>query len=497
MGVLALSLCVLAAHGWTRAPELRKPLLKLATARAPESKRMEKAFLEEAMRCYRHAASIWVHLSALIVFASTCEWMLSGRCVLGSVHVLVVNAGWVFHHVVSSRILELSQARLQLVSLVNALLMVLFSPEDSSGAYNEALVALRVAGRVAIAMSVVDSRVSITTQGFISCIEVVRGVWQEPGAFNHILLVQLCITVIVCLVSILLDMSTRSRLAALLDSEDLVNSFRQMLGGLCDGELLLDEDFSIIGRADCLRKLFMSRHCFGGFEELLVAEDQPKFRRFMLETLREATPRCLRLSLHHGDQRVKVDLFRVSVTPLWGPACHLLAFREDAEASLQREVPESSPAAAPVPLRPPEAPRQQVLPICQGTEEITLLVDAESPELAVQQAHMSFQELQGPCVKRIVPRTDWISLREQLLSFANAQKELPAGSRQVLKMKLRLQDETQRLKARKVDVTLFPAPKGLKLHLHLSHFQVLRPRKLQGSLPSVDESSELSSDRAT
>ena len=121
----------------------------------------------------------------------------------------------------------------------------------------------------------------------------------------------------------------------LIDSESMVSSFRPMLRGVCDGELLLDEHLQIIGNGDCLTKLLMTHNISGDFEQLLVEGDCARFRHFIADihlNSAQATPPCLGLSLQLDEVRVVVDLFH-----LLGEARHLLAFREDAESRLRPE----------------------------------------------------------------------------------------------------------------------------------------------------------------
>lgn len=56
----------------------------------------------------------------------------------------------------------------------------------------------------------------------------------------------------------ILETSNRSRAALLMDSELMVESFRKILRGVCDGEVMLDEQLNITGPSPCLKPLLMN-----------------------------------------------------------------------------------------------------------------------------------------------------------------------------------------------------------------------------------------------
>lgn len=92
-----------------------------------------------------------------------------------------------------------------------------------------------------------------------------------------------------------LDIWVRSWIESLLetaDAESLVSSFRRMLRGISDGEVLLDSDYKICGEGQCLQQLCVGfSHCFFLF----------------------TSSRCTELGLKHKQQRPQNSCFLGSV----------------------------------------------------------------------------------------------------------------------------------------------------------------------------------------
>ena len=62
----------------------------------------------------------------------------------------------------------------------------------------------------------------------------------------------------ICAVCAALEFWVISHASALLDAESMVASFRRMLRGVSDGEVLLTENMSICESTECLKHLLMS-----------------------------------------------------------------------------------------------------------------------------------------------------------------------------------------------------------------------------------------------
>ena len=130
------------------------------------------------------------------------------------------------------------------------------------------------------------------------------------------------------------------------------------------GDVLLDQDFNIVGSQNTLHRLVesdlsdFSNPSESSFVELLSAADRPKFLDFVSVSASSSVtspssglPRGLRVTLcgrPSGDtgrrrRSLSVDLFHVAL-----PGYHLLAIKEDPESgSLLEEAPSSPPLVLP------------------------------------------------------------------------------------------------------------------------------------------------------
>ena len=156
-------------------------------------------------------------------------------------------------------------------------------------------------------------------------------IWATAQVHGHsaldiwLLVSHVSLQVFVCnMIPFLLELTLRECIEASFQSQDsdsLIQGFRQMLKGICDGELLLDGDFQICGKAPCLQRLLSSREDFAGhcFRELIVDDKaREAFDRFLARAAaepKEATPGCLRVPLKTASQEiVSVDMFHVPLS---------------------------------------------------------------------------------------------------------------------------------------------------------------------------------------
>ena len=408
MGVIcACVVAMLTTHCWTFWPHF-KCFFERCRDRCqgdenPQAKqRMEEAFWEASRQQYLIVAQCWAHLVAVIVPMFALQWLLTGSSHLDPFHIVTAVVAWAFYYFTITGVFRMSPFKLRLFSFGNFLLLACFAQQEVENPSNEkiaTITAVKTAGRFANAALFVDIKTSIPVQLMISLLEV-RSAWQQDAnSLYSSFVVQMNISLIILAVSGLLEISIRSRIAMLLDSESMVSSFRKMLGGVCDGEVLLDSDFKISGKADCLKTIFMTGHDFSGqdFEKLLVEEERERFRTFMKEPLAISTPSCLRVSLKRGRIRVGVDLFHVKVPHLFGKAIHhLVALREDVESRLRQEATDAHVGGIPSVLAESGSPKSRsrrsksaisassapacaMLQLSNELQEMTLLIDAATP----------------------------------------------------------------------------------------------------------------------
>ncbi|CAE7187804.1 Mcat, partial [Symbiodinium pilosum] len=176
--------------------------------------------------------------------------------------------------------------------------------------------------RFIIAAVTIDTRLSLPWQLLLS----VGQLWADfngPGGVRHpafSIFLQGVVLGLTLLGSHTLETCVRSNIRAQFhcsDAESLMFSFRRMLRGICDGEVLLDSNLRIHSVSDCLKHLLMTSTNLHGksFQQLLHPADLQKFRQFM-ETSAASTaqndsmPPCLRVSLlGAANTRIPVDLY--------------------------------------------------------------------------------------------------------------------------------------------------------------------------------------------
>ena len=322
-----------------------------------------------------------------------------------------------------------------------------------------------LAAQFAAVVCFVDSRVHIPGQLAIVLAETIRYLASHSWGFAALEFVgvQFAFAMIVIAASIVHEHTLRERLSAQfrhVDAESLISSFRTLLRGVCDAEMLLDGQLRIQDAGAGLNRILSASGNLQGqdFEKFLVhsGDEKDRFRNF-ISTQRESrmeTPPCLRVSLlQNAGGRLGADLFHVVVPHLNGceGVYHLLAMKLDPESYAVPEA-EEPPLTPPLPpiaspqygspqlnllnLRRPasrasgrsERSEGSLLRSSPHLKEIMLLVDLKDQQ-EVLQVHLSYQDRkrkrgrrdspsssQGsmPVLRDFVRPTDWGTLRGKL-----------------------------------------------------------------------------------
>jgi len=484
---------------------------------------LEEAVWEARIKQYHQAATGCVHLAALIILGMMVQmkWNPESHSLPSFFACMLA---WGLHHVVGANLVECTRTNVRLFVFAIYALLAIFTvtfPNNSESAVMTSSIITAV--RFAAAIFLVDFNVMIPAQTMLGMLETYRAWSRDSSTIGACFVFQLGVWATILIVSGLVESTSRSRIATVLNAEAMVHSFRRVLRGVCDGEILLDGNLRIKGKADCLKTLLMTSNCDfceTSFENFLVEDERKRFRCFIEGSVvatssNISAPACLRVSLKRGRHRVGVDLFHVP-HQLGEETLHLIALREDSDLQSQLEVQESellphaptAPSmngwsARPARSVPSDSSISQVsassmLQICSELKEMTLLVDPTTPLLDVLQAHLSFapdsdRDSSMPCLRKIVRPTDWGTIRKELKSFAVRAKN---STRETLKMKLRLQDESRRcVEARRVEVSAFQAPGDAggttKLCLQLEDLKLVKPlQKRRCELQGVHESDE-------
>jgi len=544
--VLACAAIVLVAHCREHGPEIIAMLQSATMGQRSQTKSTElldAAVWDVRAKQYLGTARIYVHLTALCILGLSFG-MLSQPASISPLQFYLFLAAWLGHHIVAAQKMTLNKTRIRLLVLTNYLQVLFFMSEIPSDCESSLLTsAVAIASGYAIAILSADMKTTVLGQAMFMLYETWVTWKRNPSSVTTCILYQIMISTSILAVSGLVELSTRSRIAMLLNSESMVASFRQMLRGLCDGEILLDSNLRVVGKAECLRRLLMTSDVTNqSFEELLFEEEKPRFLRFMSENLESgmptgkgtdadpplSAPPCLRVSLKGARHRIGVDLFHVRMPHLFGgDTHHLIAIREDCDSraaapeAFSEAAPDSTPAVPQIEEKGtttagagssvarsdrsvPQVSSNSLIQICPELQEMTLLVDASTPLLDVEQAHLSFVrrgdefDCSMPSLRRIVRPTDWGTVRSDLREFALTAGSMQSAAQQrdVLKMKLRLQDDAKRcVEARDVQVSAFSPPESAggsepilrKLCLQIGGLKVVGKPKHRCELQGVHE----------
>ncbi|OLP95762.1 hypothetical protein AK812_SmicGene22075 [Symbiodinium microadriaticum] len=285
-------------------------------------------------RTYHLIVSFMVHAAPVmtIVFLYEFAMMFS---YLGLARLVCMFLVYMLHTSVISGRLPLNPATLQVLyilyygSFAMLLLGGIFHRE--SEAKERSMQAFNDGARLLMAVVIMHKQTALPAQLAISASEIVV-YWfhhndvADTAAFAG---VQLVFAIASVGVTVTLEYWVTSHISALLHAESMVGSFRRMLRGVCDGEVLLKEDMSICENAECIKHLLMTQSSFKGrhFQQLLMPDEEESFTGFMKQSTddmlapedrRTSTPPCLRVSLRGAsDIRVGVDLWHVPMPHLF------------------------------------------------------------------------------------------------------------------------------------------------------------------------------------
>jgi len=326
-----------------------------------------------------------------------------------------------------------------------------------------------------MSVTIIDRKVTLPLYIFEAIVHIARS-WQLIG-FDHltpqIVYSSLASHIIFAATLAFIDQLIMSNIAAKLDSGDassLMRGFRQVLRGVCDGDLVLDSrDWSIVEDASCLERLLKCNKALSetNFLDLFLdVESRENFVRFLSKDVAESSgegdddsscstpsrlgttrsvPRGLRVSLQGATGPVSLDLFCTRL-PGQGPAgsdqC-LLALKEDPEQVLAA-VPVSADASPPLGPHhtvgdrlPPQSlagrSRSSISEVVEAYDElveVALLVSNATGLLDIEEAHLSFQrqsnapriETGMPTLRRFIRPSDW----DRVEGMFNFVTDLPA-----------------------------------------------------------------------
>ncbi|CAK9056259.1 unnamed protein product [Durusdinium trenchii] len=406
--------------------------------------------------------------------------------------------------------------------------------------------------RFLLVLTFLDPWVSIPFQFLYTAVDLFVYVFVLEGTSAGMQVGPLCFgPFFICLLSIaasiLIDSVLRARIYALLDTADaesLVSSFRRVLRGVCDGEVLLDSHMNVAKESECLKHLILTNVSLTGssFLDLLADGEQHRFKAFIDSstaafgaqsqstdatrwTHTAAPPLCLRVSLRGSEGvRVAADLYHV---PVPGQAdsepSHLIAFKEDPE--LRARVPEAAEGAVPAALTEYRSSdgqnlRKSTSPMAQGDatsvrsgstsrsssaqafldlQEMFLLVDVDTELQDVQQVELNFKRQEEPLdvpsglhsgmpsLRKLVKPMDWEKVRSKVSKFVekSMRGDVEVQGKSMNPMTVQLPGHSGWLVVE--EASLHPS-QDAKVWLHLQGFRPEKARLLP-SLGGIQESS--------
>ncbi|CAK9100703.1 Putative GTP cyclohydrolase URC1 [Durusdinium trenchii] len=441
-----------------------------------KEKRVEEEMLSLRQRNYKLFSSFISHLNFFSMYGFSYDALaapeldnifVAACCILSYVQHLMVAQEW----------LSMSPQRLKLVAVLHhsaGLLLRIMTGISASPMKFAVMHGFNIAVRFMLVFTFLDPWVSIPFQVLYTLADVFEyvllfeGTSEQAGSLWYS---QFFICLLSIAASILIDSVLRARIYALLDTADaesLVSSFRRVLRGVCDGEVLLDSHMNVAKESECLKHLILTNVSLTGssFLDLLDGE-QHRFKAFIDSSMASPEPKDslkrtdtppangLRVSLRGSEGvRVAADLYHVPVPGLFGAKepFHLIAFKEDLDS---RTHPEAAEGAVPDALqlsgggcaanasRDPIGQQTDTASIRSAStsrsssapaafldlQEMFLLVDVDTELQDVQQVELNFKRQEEPLdvpsglhsgmpsLRKLVKPMDWEKVRSKVSKF--------------------------------------------------------------------------------
>ncbi|CAK9037687.1 Uncharacterized protein SCF082_LOCUS22278 [Durusdinium trenchii] len=482
---------------------------------AAREAKVNEALWEVRARTYRHSIEFMIHQSAVAVFGMGFSMSLEPSFTQ-LVQVGFMLSVYLAHHCVCSGRLTLNAANLRTIYILFYSSFVFFVlanvwQKDDSGGRAITNQTFNAGSRMIMSVIFMDTLTALPRQVAISCTEVFQySMQQDITETVGFAWVQALVCAGITIFSVVLEYWVTSHITSLLETETMLSSFRRMLRGVCDGEVLLGEDLKIKEEAECLKHLMMDSRAFQGkdFQKFLDPEEATRFLDFLQQSERDAhqpeeqrtrTPPCLRISLRGAsDIRVGVDLWHVPMRSTGSGTSHLIALREDSEAQQAISSEDQPDLQLPPHQGDPDAMSElsdsqksstSLLRSFPELMDMTLCVDTSTHWFDVEQAHLSFarqpqsSDSSMPSLRRLVRGTDWETLRAKL-------KKVTEGGEETMQMRLR--DDAQRtVVANCVHVSAFRPPRatdeGVKLCLNFSDLVFEEKNQKEKGLEGIEE----------
>eukprot|EP00435_Cladocopium_sp_Y103_P034503 s1211_g8.t3 len=241
-------------------------------------------------------------------------------------------------------------------------------------------------------------------------------------------------------------------IAARLESDDtssLLLASRCVLGGVCDGDVVLDcRSHRIVEDSTSLERLLNVKKTLSGSNFLdlfLDADGRQRFLQFLQsealpQERKAAIPPCLRIVLQGAHGPVSTDVFCTSCAAA-GQDFYLLALRADPDqCGIPPDAPGPPQSAAwqfdqeqrQQQRQPSEGSSVEVAEAFKELMQVRLLVNIDTPRLDIEEATMSFSRSRHrdgmPTLRSFVSISDWDRVEDL---FRSAKDSFKAGGGKV------------------------------------------------------------------
>ncbi|CAK8997541.1 unnamed protein product [Durusdinium trenchii] len=217
------------------------------------------------------------------------------------------------HLMVAKDLIQLSPQRMTFVSclLYSLGLLTVVLPARAGSSFKFSLwQSFVTAIRFCLVFCCLDPQISIPFQVLYTAVGMLAYFFafdESRTELGPLFYTQVFVLIQTIAYSIIIDMALRGRIYAKLDTADaesLVSSFRRVLRGACDGEVLLDSQMNVVQESECLKHLILTDVSLKGrsFEHLLADGERPRFREFIEASTNafgaelSAPPFCSRVS---------------------------------------------------------------------------------------------------------------------------------------------------------------------------------------------------------
>ena len=231
-----------------------------------KARQVEEALWDVRRRMYRFSISFLIHICAVASIGMLYA-LYEDQCFTKVVQLACMLSVYSAHHAVLSERLSLTAQNLRFIYSCFYLSFIpfVFAGYEETEAKAISNQAFNAGSRIAMCVVFIDSQTTIPFQIAISvsetCAYACQHSFMDTVAFAW---VQGIVAGGMCIVSVILEYWVSSNIRSRLDTEAMVCSFRRMLKGVCDGDVMVTEDMTISEDAECLKHLLMNSTSFKG-----------------------------------------------------------------------------------------------------------------------------------------------------------------------------------------------------------------------------------------